>query len=106
MTDTPRGPVPLLNASSTFHLNPVEFCPGKGIHYPDLYNKVFSGYPDNWLTGHIDSVHIGYSRDDNIRNNAASGGIISSTLIYLLKQQRSMQPLSLNKGSLSRKRQG
>jgi coenzyme F420 hydrogenase subunit beta len=85
MTDTPRGPVPLLNGSATFHLNPMEFCPAKGIHYPDLYNKVFSGYPDNWLTGHIDSVHIGYSRDDKIRNNAASGGIISSTLIYLLQ---------------------
>ncbi|MEE9460260.1 MAG: hypothetical protein V3V53_00400, partial [Bacteroidales bacterium] len=46
MEDTPRGPVPSLNGSATFYLNPVEFCPGKGIHYPDLYNKVFKGYPD------------------------------------------------------------
>ena len=45
MKDTPRGPVPDLEGSETFHLNPLEFCPGRGIHYPELYQQVYSGYP-------------------------------------------------------------
>ncbi len=85
MKDTPRGPVPDLDGSETFHLNPLEFCPGRGIHYPDLYQQVFKAYPDNWLTGHMDAVYIGYSRDEKIRKNAASGGILTSTLLYLLE---------------------
>jgi coenzyme F420-reducing hydrogenase beta subunit len=41
--------------------------------------------PEKYI-GPYHNCYIGYSSDENIRNGAASGGIVSSILIYLLKE--------------------
>ena len=57
----------------------------KGINYPDLYKKIYGSFPSNWLVGHVIKVRIGHAVNKKIRANAASGGVITQTLIYLLE---------------------
>lgn len=60
-------------------------CPGKGIDYPKLYLKQYGRLPNNWLLGHYHQIRVGYSADENIRNNGASGGILTHLLCNLLQ---------------------
>lgn len=61
-------------------------CPGGEFNFPD-YRKLI--YPDSknfhLYLGPVNSVSIGYSLDPEIRLKGASGGILSSILIWLLK---------------------
>jgi len=57
----------------------------KGVNYPDLYKKVYGSFPSNWLVGHVVKVRTGHAVNKEIRANAASGGVITQTLIYLLE---------------------
>ncbi len=41
--------------------------------------------PNNYYLGNYDQCFYGYSADENIRKNAASGGMVSQLLIYMLK---------------------
>ena len=56
-----------------------------GINYPDLYIKKYGSYPENWLVGHIEKVRTGHAVNEKIRANAASGGVLTQTLIFLLE---------------------
>ena len=56
-----------------------------GINYPDLYIKKYGSYPENWLVGHVEKVRTGYAVNEKIRANAASGGVLTQTLIFLLE---------------------
>lgn len=64
-------------------------CPGKDFSFPE-HNSHF--YPDaphfHEYTGSYHNIYIGYSLDEKVRRNAASGGIISAVLIYLLEKER------------------
>jgi len=60
-------------------------CPGQGIHYPSLYRKYYGKLPDSWLLGTVIKVRTGYSSDENVRRNGASGGVITAVLCYLLE---------------------
>ncbi|PKP53100.1 MAG: coenzyme F420 hydrogenase [Bacteroidetes bacterium HGW-Bacteroidetes-1] len=64
----------------------LEACSGKAFNFP-LYNTLLFGSntPKHIYTGAFRSINIGYSIDPKIRLNAASGGIISALLIYLLR---------------------
>jgi len=62
-------------------------CPGKGLYYPSLNDFVFNQQPSNWLLGCFRKAFIGYSLLPDIRRNAASGGIITQTLLYLLEHK-------------------
>jgi coenzyme F420 hydrogenase subunit beta len=55
------------------------------VNYPDLYKKVYGSLPDNWLVGHVEKVRTGHAVNDDIRSKAASGGVLTQTLIYLLE---------------------
>ena len=57
----------------------------RGVNYPDLYKKVYGCFPSNWLVGHVIKVRTGHAANKKIRANAASGGVITQTLIYLLE---------------------
>ena len=57
----------------------------RGVNYPDLYKKVYGCFPSNWLVGHVIKVRTGHAVNKKIRANAASGGVITQTLIYLLE---------------------
>ena len=62
-------------------------CPGIGIHYPSLYRYHYGKLPDSWLLGEVVGTRVGYSSENAIRENGAAGGVISQTLIYLLKKK-------------------
>ena len=88
MVGTASGPLPEPSNDQQVKLEPVAYdaCPGRGINYPSAYVDVFGQAPENWLIGNHRGVYIGYSTDPLIRRNAASGGVITQTLLYLFDE--------------------
>ena len=87
MRTTSDGPLPYRLGSEASELPDAAFeaCPGKGLNYPELCAAVFGRQPENWLIGCWRKVYIGFSRTPEVRRAAASGGIITQTLIHLLE---------------------
>jgi coenzyme F420 hydrogenase subunit beta len=87
MEVTLSGPRPVAVAENSIELDPAAYqaCPGKGIDYPRAYRALFGALPQNWLLGYYQALFIGHSRIPAIRSRAASGGVITQTLIYLLE---------------------
>jgi coenzyme F420 hydrogenase subunit beta len=83
---TSRGPLPVSNTQQAPEFTPLLYsaCPGKGFDYPMLNKSVFGEVPQNWLIGINRGLYISYSLDDDVRRAAASGGVITQTLIFLL----------------------
>lgn len=61
-----------------------EACSGKGFDFPKQRVSVFGDPEGHPFIGHYKKIYIGNSTDPEIRLNAASGGIISAVLIWLL----------------------
>ncbi|MBU2555238.1 MAG: Coenzyme F420 hydrogenase/dehydrogenase, beta subunit C-terminal domain [Bacteroidetes bacterium] len=63
-------------------------CTGKDFNFPE-YNQYF--YPDtphfHEYIGSYQEISIGFAKNAEVRRNAASGGIISAVLIYLLQKK-------------------
>jgi len=60
------------------------FCPGTGFSYINKKkNLKFSN-----LIGPYYKSYVGYSNDDILRKNSASGGIITEILLYLIKSKK------------------
>jgi len=83
--ETNYGPIPELLNNSKLNENTYLACPGKGVPYPFLYKKIYDA-SDNFLAGEVINTWIGYSKDKTLRLNSASGGVITSTLLYLLRK--------------------
>lgn len=64
-----------------------EACSGKGFDFPKQRVSVFGDPKGHPFIGHYKKIYIGYSKDHEIRFNAASGGIISAVLIWLLEKK-------------------
>ena len=65
----------------------LKVCPGKGFNYPFFQKKLFQKEKVSFDFGHLESVNRGYSLDKNIRVKSASGGLVSSVLLFLLKEK-------------------
>ena len=63
-------------------------CPGKEFNFPYYHSKLFpeSTNHHNYI-GSYESIFIGFATDEEVRRNAASGGILSAILIYLLNEK-------------------
>lgn len=63
-------------------------CSGKEFNFPDYSKKIF-GQPPGYhvYTGVFQKIYIGNCTDEAVRRNSASGGIISSVLIWLLENK-------------------
>jgi len=63
-------------------------CPGKEFDFP-AYRKAFypEGTPFHMYTGPYRQISIGHSNDEEVRRLSASGGILSSVLIWLLEKE-------------------
>ena len=59
------------------------FCPGTGFSYIKKKNSKFSN-----LIGPYYKSYVGYSKDNVLRKNSASGGIITEILLYLIKNKK------------------
>jgi coenzyme F420 hydrogenase subunit beta len=88
MRSTPLGPVPEFPDGVNLPDFAHEVCPAIGIDYPALYRGHYGGYPESWLTGHIEKVRAGFARDPALRRAGASGGVLTRTLLYLLETGR------------------
>lgn len=62
-------------------------CSGKYFNFP-AYRKLFYSESSNFhaYTGPFNKIGIAYTTDSFLRKNAASGGVITSVLIYLLEK--------------------
>jgi coenzyme F420 hydrogenase subunit beta len=74
-------------------------CPGRHCSYPDLNKSTFGELPKNWLSGRVVKSRIGFSNSENIRRGAASGGAITSILLYLLKSRKISGAICLKMGA-------
>lgn len=86
MLETKQGPLPMPVAQTALPSAAYQACPGKGLNYPGLAEQVFGQLPENWLAGCYRRVYVGYSAVPDIRRGGASGGVITQTLVYLLRQ--------------------
>ncbi len=71
------------------HERLLNSCSGKYFSFPE-YNRQFYGNASHFHTylGSYESIRTGYCTDEVIRRNAASGGLISAVLIYLLEKKK------------------
>lgn len=62
-------------------------CPGKDFNFPHYRARVFGAHSKFHIyTGAYQSLSVGYARDPELRSRGASGGILSSILVYLLER--------------------
>ncbi|MBE0653030.1 MAG: Coenzyme F420 hydrogenase/dehydrogenase, beta subunit C-terminal domain, partial [Bacteroidales bacterium] len=60
-------------------------CSVKEFSFPGNNDKIFGkGIPFHQYTGSYQHIYIGHTKDEAVRRNAASGGILSQILIWLL----------------------
>jgi coenzyme F420 hydrogenase subunit beta len=62
-------------------------CSGKGFNFPGQRISVFGNPEGHPFIGHYRKIRTGYSTDPGIRLNAASGGVLSAVLIWLLEKK-------------------
>ena len=63
-------------------------CSGKDFNFPEYNQKFYSNAPHfHEYTGSYQEISIGFAKDAEVRRNAASGGIISAVLLYLLQKK-------------------
>ena len=74
-------------------------CPARHCSFPDLNRSTFGDLPSNWLSGVIIKSRIGFSKSETIRRGAASGGAITSILLYLLKSRKICGAICLKMGA-------
>lgn len=60
-------------------------CPGRGVPYPELFSWLGNGEPHP-LMGPYRALYTGYAGDPEIRRRGASGGVLTSVLIFLLER--------------------
>ncbi|MDZ7774836.1 MAG: Coenzyme F420 hydrogenase/dehydrogenase, beta subunit C-terminal domain [Bacteroidales bacterium] len=64
-------------------------CSGKEFNFPEYRNHFYNDAPNvHEYTGAYRNIYIGHANDNEIRRNAASGGIISAIVIYLLENKK------------------
>jgi coenzyme F420 hydrogenase subunit beta len=100
MKESKFGPIPELIINSG-PLDDIIYnsCPGKGINYPSLVKSLFNSNVTDWRVGHYKDTYIGYSNKDQLREAGASGGVITTLLIYLLENNLIDGAIILKHGS-------
>ncbi len=88
MEETSCGPIPRFGPQTEIPPLAWEACPGKGYDYLALCRDHYGELPTLWLLGPYRAVRTGYATDPEVRRRAASGGILSATLLYLLDTRR------------------
>jgi len=67
----------------------LKYCSGKGFDFPAQNRRIYGDEGShNVFTGTYDKIYIGNTTDEAVRRAGASGGILSSILIWLLETGR------------------
>ena len=61
-------------------------CPGMGVSFNKLNERIFGEVSDDIIGIHR-SVYIAHSKDENIRKNGSSGGVVTTLLLYALEKK-------------------
>ncbi len=64
----------------------LEACPGYAVDLAGLNLEVFGKEPEDSLLGNYIGCYIAHSTDSEIRYSSASGGLVTSLLIFALEQ--------------------
>ena len=82
--------VPIINKDTCVNCGLCyDVCPGKGIELNGWGEKLFgteAGVKQDLCTGHYLKTYVGHSTNEEIRLHAATGGMVSQFLIWLLKK--------------------
>jgi len=66
----------------------IDVCPGISVNFKELSKKLFSSREKfNPLIGSYSNIFVAHANDPAIRKNAASGGVVTAFLVYLLKNK-------------------
>jgi coenzyme F420 hydrogenase subunit beta len=68
--------------------NCLEICPGNGVEFDLCREKFLSNKKPDKMLGSFEICYIGYSNNSEIRHNSASGGLVTSLLVYLLETKK------------------
>jgi coenzyme F420 hydrogenase subunit beta len=63
-----------------------EACPGHGVDFEGLSVALFGDIPEDTAVGRYLGCYVGHAMDRGVRYNGASGGIVSSLLIFALQE--------------------
>lgn len=64
----------------------VQSCPGFEVDFDELNCEIFEKQPSDMLLGNYLGCYIGHANDDEVRNQASSGGVASELLIFALEE--------------------
>ncbi len=65
----------------------MELCPAANENFKELNEFVFDKVPNDVLLGNFINCYTGYSTDSDVRFRATSGGMITSLLLFLLREK-------------------
>jgi coenzyme F420 hydrogenase subunit beta len=63
-----------------------EACPGHGVDFEGLSAALFGDIPEDTAAGRYLACYVGHAMDKGVRYNGASGGIVSSLLVFALQE--------------------
>lgn len=63
-----------------------EVCPGHSVDFEQLNMSVFAVKPEDNVLGHYLNCYTGHTTDRSIRYNSASGGLVTTLLIFALEE--------------------
>jgi len=63
-----------------------DVCPGHGVDFEGLSAALFGDIPEDTAVGRYLGCYVGHAVDGGVRYNGASGGIVSSLLIFALRE--------------------
>ncbi len=63
-----------------------EACPGHSVDFEGLNNALLGDIPENIALGRYLGCYVGHAVDESVRSSSASGGLVSSLLVFALEQ--------------------
>lgn len=61
-------------------------CPGHSVDFKILNLDIFGIEPEDVLIGNYQGCYLGHAINDNLRFNAASGGVVTALLLFALEK--------------------
>jgi coenzyme F420 hydrogenase subunit beta len=61
-------------------------CPGHSVDFKALNLDIFGNEPEDVLIGNYQGGYLAHATDDNLRYNAASGGMVTALLLFALEK--------------------